>query len=455
MEENRDMRRFMEMPVFKAVCANALPAMAAMVMVLLYNLADTFFIGRTNDPYQVAAISLCTPIFSLSLSIGTVFGIGGTSLISRLLGERNDGKAKNACSFCFWGGCVSGFALMLIILIFNKGLLKLMGASESTIDFARSYLLIVAFCCPFSVIANSYNNILRAEGKSKEAMGGQIIGNLINIVLDPIFISVFKMGIAGAAVATVLGNAIGALYYIRFYTSGKAFLSIKLKDFAMKDGIASEIFAIGVPAAVGSFLISASQITANKLMLAYSDLAVAAYGVAGKIIMIAGTFCIGLGQGVQPLMGFCYGAKNKDRFKEFMRVSLIFALVLGTAMSGLIFLFRIPVIHAFLQESQTVEYAGTFLLILLTTSSLVGVFTVLVSILQAMGKALASLIVNVSRQGLIFIPSLFILSKFLGVNGIVWSQPVSDVVSLVLGFAACLKAIRNFPESEISSKQEK
>lgn len=448
MDNKDNMTRYVEMPVFKAILENAVPAMAAMLMVLIYNLADTFFIGRTNDPYQVAAISLCTPIFLICISLGTIFGVGGTSLISRMLGEGKSEKAKKISSFCFYGGIVSGLLLTAIILLFSEKLLTMMGATGKSFAFGKEYLLIVALCCPFSVIANSYNNILRAEGKSKEAMGGQLLGNLVNIILDPIFISFFGMGIVGAAIATVIGNVLGALYYIRYFFTQDSILSIRLKDFSMGDKIATGVLAIGVPAALGSFLMSASQIVANTLIMEYGDFAVAGYGVAGKINMIAGTFCIGLGMGIQPLMGFCVGSKNKKRFKELFTASLLFALVLGGGLTLFTLLLRKQIVLAFLQETQTVNYAITFITILLSTGPLFGIFYVLSSTLQAMGKGMESLIVNLSRQGLIFIPALFILNPILGVNGLIWAQPVADVLSVLFAGAICIMAVKAFMKAE-------
>lgn len=447
-ERQNDMMRFVEMPVYKAVLANALPAMAAMIMVLIYNLADTFFIGRTNDPFQVAAISLSTPIFMLCVSIGTVFGIGGTSLISRTLGAGNFKKAKNICSFCFYGSIASGLFLSLMIFLFSTGLLKLMGAEGASFAFARKYLLIVAIACPFAVVSNAFSNIVRSEGKSKEAMGGQILGNLINIILDPILISACNMGIGGAAIATVIGNVIGAAYYLLFYLAGKSSLSIRLKDFSMKDKIASGVLSVGIPAALGSFLMSTSQVIANSQMMDYGDLAVAGYGVAGKICMIEGIFCVGLGQGVQPLLGFCVGSKNRKRFKELIKAALVCALILGASLTVIVLLLRKQIVMSFLKDTQTVNYAITFTTILLSTGVLFGIFYVLSSILQAMGKGFASLIVNLSRQGLVFIPLLFILKAILGINGIVWAQPVADIVAVLCGSCICIAMVRKFMREE-------
>ena len=232
--------------------------------------------------------------------------------------------------------------------------------------------------------------------------------------------------------------------YIRYFAAGKSSLSIRLKDFAMNEGIASGVLAIGIPAAFGSLLMSASQIVANKQLTGYGDLAVAGYGVAGKLSMITGTFCIGLGQGVQPLLGYCVGSKNKARFKSFITSSLIIALGLGLGLTGIVLIFRKQIVLAFLQDPQASAYAITFTTIMLSTGFLFGVFYVLVSILQAMGKGLASLIVNISRQGLIFIPALFVLKAIIGINGIVWAQPAADVISVLIAAAICFAAVRVF-----------
>lgn len=232
MEDNKSMEVFAKAPIRKAVLQNALPAMAVMLMVLIYNLADTFFIGQTHDDLQVAAVSLATPVFLLFMSVGTVFGIGGTSVISRALGE---GRR----------------------------------------DYAKTYLTIVGCSGPFVLIANYYSNVIRTEGQSGKAMMGQLLGNLLNVILDPIMILVFGWNIAGAAIATIIGNVVGAGYYIVYFLKGSSSLSISLKDFSVKEKVASGVLAIGVPAALGNLLMSLSSIIMNSQMAKYGDMAVA------------------------------------------------------------------------------------------------------------------------------------------------------------------------------------
>lgn len=436
---NNSLDMFDSMPVPKAVIKNAVPAMSAMLMVLIYNLSDTFFVGQTGDAFQVAAVSLATPAFLVFMSVGTVFGIGGTSVISRAMGERRKDYARKVSSFCMWGSVAAGIVLTLLFWVFMEQILSLLGASEDTWEFTRNYLRIVALCGPFVTVGNCFSSILRAEGQATKAMMGMMIGNILNIILDPIMILGFGWNITGAAIATVIGNVVGGTYYIIYFLRGKSMLSINIKDFTVKDKVCSGVLVIGIPAALGSFMTSISNIIVNSQMAGYGDMAVAGIGVAMKVTMITGMICIGLGQGVQPLLGYCVGAKSWERYKKIFRFSLIFALILGVCLTGICYLFTEQIVRAFLSDASAFEYGVRFARILLSTSALFGVLYVLGNALQAMGAAAASLVVNVSRQGLIFIPALFILKALLGVDGIAWAQPVADVLSL--GCAAILYAI--------------
>ena len=245
-------------------------------------------------------------------------------------------------------------------------------------------------------------------------------------------ILLFHWNVKGAAIATVIGNVVGASYYILYFLKGDSSLSVKLRDVRLGDGIAGGVLSIGVPAALGSLLMSVSQIIANSKMATYSDLAVAGYGVSAKVTMITGMVCIGLGQGVQPLLGYCVGAKLEKRFREAMRFSLVIGFSLAAAMAVICYIFTGNIVGAFLKDQRAFDYGVHFARILLTTSFLFGIYYVFVNALQASGAALPALIVNVSRQGLIFIPVMLILEPAIGSDGIVMSQPAADILSLLL-----------------------
>lgn len=454
MEEKNSLDMFSSMPVSKAVIKNAIPAMVSMLMALIYNLADTFFVGQTHDALQVAAVSLATPVFLVFMAVGTVFGIGGTSVISRAMGEGREEYARKVSAFCMWGCVIVGLLISILFWLFMDRLLAVIGASPDTWDFARSYLSIVNFCGPFVLIGNCYSNILRAEGQATKAMMGMLIGNLLNMILDPIMILGFGWNIAGAAIATVIGNVVGALYYIVYFLRGKSILSINIKDFMVKDKVCSSVLAIGIPASLGTLMMTISQVVMNSQMVSYGDMALAGIGVAMKVTMITGMVCIGLGQGVQPLLGYCVGARTWDRYKKIMKFSLLFALILGIVLTGICYLFTNQIVSAFLTDASALDFGAEFSRILLTTSALFGVYHVFINALQAMGAAISSLVINLSRQGLIYIPALFILNTLLGVNGLVWAQPVADVLSfglaILLYIITSQKMMREIKEIKVT-----
>lgn len=348
--QDRSFESFEKLPIARMVMRNALPAMAAMIMVLVYNLADTFFIGKTGDALLVAAVSLATPVFLLFMAAGTVFGIGGTSVISRALGEGRRDYARKVCSFCMWGSVLLGVLLSAFIIFFMEEILVFIGTSAATRESAGTYLLIVSLAGPLVLISTCFSNVVRAEGEATRSVLGQIMGNLINIVLDPILILGFGWGISGAAIATVIGYLASAIYYIFYYLGGKSSLGIGIRDFSIGERIPGNVFSIGIPAALGSVLMSLSQIIVNSRMSLYGDMAVAGMGVAMKVVIITGMICMGMGQGVQPVLGYSVGAGLWERFNKLLRFSLLLALVLGLVMTLFCYLFVEDIVSAFLTD---------------------------------------------------------------------------------------------------------
>lgn len=426
------LEEFNTMPVRAAVSRNAIPAMCTMLLFLVYNLADTFFIGMTHDPLQLAAISLTTPLFTMFSAISNIFGMGGTSVISRAMGEKRTEYSKRVSSFCMWTATVIGVILAAILFIFAKPILNVLGASQDTLQLAYSYLAIVAFFGPFSMISGTFSKILTSEGQPKKAMIGISAGNLLNIILDPIFILGFHWDVAGAALATLISNVVAAGYYLWYFLSRQSSLSIRVKDYSVRDKICSSVLAIGIPAALGSMIMGISVMVVNSLMSGYGDMALAGSGVATKVTMVTGMLCIGFGQGIQPLLGYCVGAKDWKRYKETFQFSLLFSFIISVIMTGLCYIFTDQIVGAFLTDSNAYDYAFGFSRILLTTSALFGIYYVFQSSLQAMGAAVPALIINISRQGLIYIPLLYVMNSILEVNGLLWAQPVADILSLIL-----------------------
>ncbi len=424
---------FRDAPVPKAVISNVIPSIVSMIMVLVYNLADTFFIGQTKDAYMVAAVSVATPAFLLFMAVGMLFGIGGTSLISRTLGEGNEEKARNASAFCFWTGLVIGIISMAVIFIFAEPVSLAIGASGETVGYASQYLRIVSTAIPFLIIGSSFSNIIRAEGNAQTAMMGMVIGNLINIVLDPVMILGFGWNVAGAAIATVLGNVFSAVFYIGHMLSKKAMLSIHPKYFKAQEGIAAGVFAIGVPASLNSILMSVSNIIVNNIMSGYGDMAVAGLGVAMKVNMIVVMLLIGLGTGIQPILGYCFGAGNRKRFLDVLKFSMILAFAISAVMTAVCYCGADPLVHAFLEDEDAFSYGMSFARIYIYSGPVIGLMFVFVNAIQSAGAALPALVLSISRQGLIYLPVLFLFRRiFDSAVMLAAAQPITDYMTTLL-----------------------
>lgn len=429
---NKNLEKLQNESTWKAVLSNSIPAMIAMIMMLIYNMADLFFVGKTGEEIQVTAVSLATPLFLGFMSIGTIFGVGGTALISRYFGAKETEKVKKVSSFCFWATTVIGVIFSLVIYLNVGSIVKILGASKDAAPLVSSYLKIICISGPFIMISACLSNLVRAEGKAKNAMIGMMMGNIINIILDPIFILVLGLGIKGAAIATVVGNIVGGLYFIIYLFSKKSVISGDIKDFCFDKNIIKNVLLIGIPASLSSILMSVSEIVLNAEMASYGDLAVAGIGVATKVSMMTNMIFIGLGQGVQPLFGYAIGSKDEKRYKDIMKFSSIFAFSLSVIITVFCYVNLGSIVGGFLNDGASFEYAYSFSQMRLPTAILFGVFCVLINALQAAGAVKSSLIVNMSRQGLIFIPSVYILGKMYGEFGLILAQPVADVLSFIM-----------------------
>ena len=444
---------FRDAPVPKAVLYNAVPSIVSMLMVLVYNLADTFFIGQTKNPLMVAAVSVSTPVFLLFMAIGMLFGIGGTSLISRMLGEGKKEMAKHISSFCFWTGLVIGVVSMVAVMVFAESICLGIGASNDTIGYASEYLRIVALGIPFLILGNMLSNIIRAEGQATIAMMGMIIGNLVNIVLDPVMILGFGWNVAGAAIATVLGNVFSAIIYIWHLMSRKTMLSVNPRMYSARGHIAAGVFAIGIPASLNSILMSVSNIVINSFMAKHGDLALAGLGVAMKVNMIAVMLLIGVGTGIQPLLGYCYGAGNIKRYNSVLKFSLGFAFCLSMAMSAICYLGAAPLARAFLDNDEAFSYAFSFSRILITSGPILGLLFVFMNAIQSMGAAIPALILSVSRQGIIYIPILLIISAVNNTPAnLAMTQPLTDYCAVVLAFVLFMVAHHKYFKKKLENQ---
>lgn len=420
------------MKISKAVAHMAVPSVISSLVTVLYNMADTFFVGQTGDSLQVAAVSLTNPIFILFMAFANMFGMGGSAVASIAMGEHNETRVKNASSFVTYASIIVGVAFAIILNVFMRPILTLFGADAQTYEMAKGYTFHVSYGAPFIIWSAAASFVVRAEGASKEAMIGSMIGTIANIVLDPIFISVFGMGAAGAAIATTIGNVMASAYYLWYFLKKSKSFSIALKYFKCKDHILTGICMTGLPTAIFSALMSVSTIILNQILVAYGNEPVAAIGIVFKANMFITFLQMGLANGVQPLLGYNYGAGNRERFIGIERFTKKCCLVVGVLATVLFFVLREPVIRLFINDESVIYYGVKMLVAYMISGPVIGILFVNMNCLQSVDHAFPATVLSILRQGLLLIPILYALNALFGLNGVIFGQSITDYIAVVL-----------------------
>lgn len=427
---------FSSYPIPKAVAALAVPSILSSLVNVIYNMADTYFVSLMKNTNATAAVSLTMPVFLFFVAFGNIFGVGGSAYISRSMGEGKSNKVKSISSFAIFSSILSGVLLLALILIFIKPLISALGATSDVVyNYSYDYLKYIAIGGPMIVTSLTAGHLVRGEGGAKESMTGMMIGTVTNIILDPIMILALDMGVGGAAIATVIGNVASVVYYAIYLMKGNSILSCNPKRFTVRDGIAKNVIPIGIPAAINNILMSVSNIILNNFIKDYGEPAVAALGIAMKVNMLIVFLQMGTGIGVQPLIGYSYGAKNMQRLKKTMQFTMMCTVIMGTIFTIIYFLLTSQIINIFNGEHDPLvtEYGVKILRGLMTTGPVVGIMFILNFAFQGMGKAAPSLILSLGRQGIIFLPLLVLMKKYVGFDGIVYAQPVAEIICIILG----------------------
>jgi putative MATE family efflux protein len=431
----------------------AIPAFIGLFVITLYNIVDTVFVGRYVGSLGIAGLSIVFPLQMISLGIGQLTGMGGASLISRLIGAGNMSSSQRALGNALISALFLSIVLAITGYINPDFWLRLMGASESILPYARDYMQVILIGLIFQTLGMTFSFLTRAEGNARVSMYGMIIGALVNIALDALFIIAFDMGIFGAALATVIAQIISIIYYLHYYFSGKSLLKIHTGDLVPDWKILKRIFAIGVSAFAMSLTVSLSAVLVNRTLLVYGgDIAISAYGIINRIIMFAIMPGIVIGQGLQPILGFNYGAGRYDRGLRVIKIGLISASVLSVVVYVILYFFPEPFIRIFTTENELIisgEYAARRVFAALF---LVGFGITSSIIFQSLGKAVESFITTISRPVLFLIPLLLILPGFLQLEGVWLAFPIADVLTFLLAVALIIPQIIKFRRLEAETQ---
>lgn len=423
---------FARAPIPRAYFKMALPVVLSMLVSLVYNMVDTWFIAQTQNTALVAGVSLCAPMFTLMVAMGDIFGLGGSSLISRLLGQGKEQRVRHVSAFCSYGAIIWGVLVGALMLIFRQPILRLLGASSDTMDSATDYFCYLALGAPAIIFTLVPSNILRTEGMAVASMVGSITGAVVNIILDPIFIFGLNMGAGGAALATVLSNVVSSVLFIVLLVAKSQRLSVRLRDCSVQGTELREILVIGVPASITNLMQSFAMTLTNRFLLPYGTENVAALGIALKVNMIVMLIMVGFAFGAQPLLGYNYGANNRERLRGLLKFDVLVQLVFSVVMT-VVFLISAPqIIRIFMSDSGVIQAGSRILRCMVITMPLMGIILVCTTLFQSAGKAMPAFLLSISRQGVALPLCMVVLSAVFGFYGVILAQAAADVVSVIL-----------------------
>lgn len=433
----------------------SLPAMAGMFVMSLYNVVDAIFVGRGVGTLGIAGISIVFPIQMVIMGIGLMVGMGAASLISRSLGADKMERAERTLGNAIILILILGGTLAVVALSRSTFLLRLFGATDNILPYAKEYMDIILLGVVFHEFSMAANAIIRAEGNARVAMISMFIGALLNIALDPIFIFALGMGIRGAAIATVIAHITTTLYLAHYFLSGKSSLRIRVKNFILERAVVKEIVAIGFAAfvrtAAGSFI----AVIINRTLGFYGgDVSIAVFGVVHRVLHFAVMPNMGIAQGLQPILGFSYGARRYDRGIEVIRRSFIIAAAFSVGAVLIILLFAEPIIRFFSTDAALISQGTHAIRLIFMALWLVGFQIVGATIFQAIGKPIQTFILSTSRQILFLIPLVFILPRFFGLNGIWLSFPIADTLSFIITLAMVIPQMCEFKKQQVLIEAE-
>jgi len=434
-------------PIPSALAAMAIPTIMSQLITLIYNVADTWFIGQTDNPYMVAASSLVATVFLMTVAVSNLFGVGGGSLVVRLLGSGDRDEAEKVASLSLVMAAGSAAAFSLFCLVFMDPLLQVLGASENTVGYAKQYLVFVVIigCLP-TVLSNTMSAMLRNIGYSRQAAFGLSMGGILNVVLDPIFMFILLPDgyqVLGAALATMLSNVAAFVYYVLTYRRLKdqTILAIPRSIRRIKRTSMTSIFAVGIPAATSLLLYDLTNIMINKLSSAHGDLELAAIGIVLKVERLPLNTGIGICLGMVPLVAYNYAAKNTQRMKGFFSAARLAGLAVSISCVIFYRLCAPYIIGAFISDPETVRLGTQFLQARCFATPMMFLSFHMVHFMNAVGRGKVSMWLAVIRQLILNIPILLLLDHLFGMTGIIWTQATADVFNVIASYVIYSRVI--------------
>lgn len=454
-ERNNKMELLGNAPIPKALMALGVPIMIGMLINALYNLVDAYFVGGLGES-PMGAISIVFPLGQVVVGLGLMFGNGAASYLSRLLGRGDRDTANKVASTALYSSVIIGAVIIIFAAIFLKPILFLLGATDTIMPYAVAYARIYVISCIFNVFNVTMNNIVSSEGAAKTTMCALLLGAVLNIGLDPVFIYVLDMGVVGAAIATAISQLVSTLVYAAYVFRKKSAFSFSIRNFNPSKQILIEILKIGVPTLTFQLLTSLSIALINRAANGYGDAVIAGMGAVTRITSMGTLVVFGFLKGFQPVAGFSYGAKNFARLREAIKTSILWSTCFCVVVGLLMIIFPEQIISQFANGNAKMLSAGQKSLMANGLSFfLFGFYTVYSSLFLALGKGTAGFVLGACRQGICFVPVILFLPIVWGMDGILYAQPIADVLSAIITIFMAIHLHKELEKAEAISGSPK
>jgi multidrug efflux pump len=449
--KNTDQYYLEEAPIQKAIPHLSIPMMIGMSIGVIYNILNAYFIGLLHNTAMLSAVTLGLPIFTILMAVGNIFGVGGGTYISRLLGEKKEESVKSVSSFIFYGSLLAGIMVLLLSFSFINPIIYFLGSNAATFSLTKIYSVSLLIGSPFIVANFAMEQVVRSEGASKVSMNGMFINTIVSVILDPLLILFFNLNVVGAAISMVAANCCSLGYYSWHLNKNSEHLTVSWRSLVMSKSIVSNVFKIGISEFLLSLLLIVSTLMLNHFSIMYSEDVIAGFGIALRIVQLPEFLCMGLFMGVIPLLAYSFGAKNKERYLTTIKHTFIYIGGLVFVFSSIIFLFRTHILEWFSKSSNVIEI-GTYVLTAMLISTVFNGFTgFFTSIFQAAGKGKQALVMSLAN-GVLFIPVILLLHRYFGLYGIIWSMTITEMFTFCIGLVLyiCMDNQLTYLKNEIT-----
>ena len=430
------------LPVSKAYFRLSIPLVLSMVVTIVYGLVDMGFVSATDNVNLIAGVSIIAPVYTLLLAFGDIFGYGAAALIAQALGRKDYLKTKQITSFSFWTALSSGVFVTALLLLLRRPVINLLGADADVFPHAEAYYTWIVMAAPAVLVYPVFLNIMRSVGKAKEAMFAVLLGTVVNLILDPVFIFVMNMGAAGASLSTFIGMTVEAVACLLIGVRGSEILSISPDHVRLDGGSIRRLLSVGFSASLTNAVQTFMLVVTNLYLIRYSFLAVSAMGIVQKVSLISYLLLLGFALGAQPLLGCAYGAEDRPKMREILAYGTKVCLAVAAALTLIIEVFAPQIMSLFISDTEIVSMGSAMMRIQYVATVFLALVLVLFSLAISVGDARVPFILSVTRQGIIFLAAIAILSAIAGYYGVISAQPAADILTAVLALFLYRRRIR-------------